>query len=109
MTDDELYAWLFNSGNFCGCENPEDAATFLRDILRLAPLYESRSALEELLPRPGLRSFVLYQVDSMGLLEHGGVISGSWLTDLGVDVLRALEAVSDFEAWFDHRQGLGIA
>ena len=38
-----------------------------------------------------VKLFVLYQIDNLGLLEHGTSIGGSWLTDLGEKVLAAIQ------------------
>lgn len=98
---------------FCGCGSPEDAYELVRDILRLAPFYEgwkdgtpNRAKVRELLGRTDAVFYlVLYQLDRAGLIEHGGGIGASWLTQKGVHVLALMESAEESdldEAGFPH-------
>jgi hypothetical protein len=105
----ELNAWM------CGCGSPETVAGFVRDVLtayreRWASTdkldmfkLEDRPAMKAawdahdatiavLLPSDGVRYFVLYLLNHWELLEHGGSVGGSWLTDKGKAMLVALDA-----------------
>jgi len=84
---------------FCGCGSPEKAAARLRDLLGLHPLYENREAFEQLVPDSGLEYLLLYTLQYFDLTEHGGSVSGGWLTEKGKDVLVALnrETADDYE------------
>lgn len=89
MTRQELRVFLGEW--FCGCGHAESAASRLRDLLALHPLYEHREAVSTLLPDEGIRHLLLYTLDHFDLTEHGSSILGSWLTDKGRDVLNALD------------------
>ena len=39
----------------------------------------------------------LHYLDRLDLIEHGSGIAGSWLTKRGVEVLEALETISDHD------------
>ncbi len=89
MTDDSealahLYRLLFTPAELglCGCGGPDEAYALVRDVLSLAPFYDDWKAVEQLI---GERAcyFVLYQLDRCDLIEHGGGIGGSWLTEKG--------------------------
>lgn len=90
---------------FCGCGCPEEFVRLLRETLRLydrngdspAESYEEREKrLDALLPEP-FRQIWLYWLSTtcIGLLEHGGGVGGSWLTDKGKEVYAALKQYGD--------------
>jgi hypothetical protein len=106
----------------CGCGSPPAAARLVYDVLRVietrwreckaldlfkpsdrpaldAIWREEDRAMKALLPSDGVYYFVLYLLDRWDLLEHGGSVGGSWLTDRGRAVLEALEreAPDDFQ------------
>jgi len=90
---------------FCGCGSPELAAATLLRILELHPLYEHRAEMDELIPDSGIEYLLLYHLDDRDLTEHGGTVTGGWLTEKGEAVKAALnaEAGDSFEALFaDH-------
>lgn len=84
---------------YCGCGNPEEALELIHDLLKAAPYYENRERLKELLPTTGLEMLVLGALDNAQLVEHGGSIGGSWLTDRGKQVLAALDQVAAEEGY----------
>lgn len=98
MTRQQLRVFL--QGWFCGCGSPELAASKLQAMLSLCPFYENRAALEQMIPDAGVLELLLYTLDHFDLIEHGGSIGGSWLSDKGKQVLAALnrEASDEFEA-----------
>lgn len=90
---------------FCGCGMPEEALKWLRDCLsdvehrsnvewkQEPPVYQGRiHARMEPLPR-GVEYLLWYWMDSLQLIEHGGSVGGSWLTERGTHLLRRLEAM----------------
>lgn len=103
MTRIELRVFL--DSFFCGCGMPNAACGAL---LRFLSLHErsddswerQRKERDQWIPDDGLQMLVLYLIDSLGLLEHGGSVGGSWLTDKGAAVLARLreEQADDFEA-----------
>ena len=87
----------------CGCGSPDAACATLLAVLDLHPLYEHRQEIEALLPDAGVRMLVLYQLDRLAWIEHGGTVEGGWLTPLGVDVRDALRREqADFDALMDN-------
>lgn len=113
MTRQELRVFLAEWQ--CGCGSPDDATRLLYDVLRvietrwrdsealnlfnpkdrpsLNEIWKSESdALKALLPSDGVYYFVLYILSDWDLLEHGGSVGGSWLTEKGKALLAALEA-----------------
>ena len=112
--DDErchLYALFCGSNDlgFCGCGCPEEAYTLVRDILGLAPFFDHYEAVRDLI---GERAyyFVLYAIDQAGLIEHGGGIGGSWLTEKGkhyLPLMRRYGWDEIAESGFPHSSGDG--
>lgn len=98
MTRQELRVFLQDW--FCGCGQPAQALSSLRELLALHPLYDHRAEFERLIPDEGLQYLMLYTLDHFDLSEHGGSVGGAWLTDKGRAVLEALEREmpDDFEA-----------
>lgn len=93
----KLGHFFFDDLHLCGCGIPESAARLVRDVLRLAPFYENQGALQVLLPTDGIFYLVLGQLNNADLIEHGGCIGGSWLTEKGKELLGQLETVSAYD------------
>ncbi len=95
MSDPEaLLNFLTEKAGFCGCGQPDEAATFLFSVLDcIDQLQHDRdySRLDKLIPDPGMRYFILYQLDNLGFLDHGGSVPG-WLTQDGRDCLELLRS-----------------
>lgn len=99
MTAHELHHLFFDELKVCGCGVPESAGVLVRDILAALPSWEHEGELDKVLPTDGLLYFVLGVLTDANLIEHGGSIGGSWLTDRGDDVLKSLnrEIAKDVE------------
>ena len=82
---------------FCGCGCPEEAISFLLELLELCPLYDNREPFEKLIPNEGLQYLTLYTLDHFDLIEHGTSVRGSWLTDKGKAILELLRNEKDDE------------
>lgn len=84
-TDDlrHLYRLFYGDIGMCGCGNPEDAYGLVRDILNLAPFYEHPEKVLDLISNDGAYHLVLSMLSNAKLIEHGGGIGGSWLTEKG--------------------------
>ena len=90
---------------FCGCGMPEEALKWLRDCLadiqhrtevewkQNPPIYQGRiHARMEPLPR-GVEYLLWYWMDKLQLIEHGGGVGGSWLTERGEHLLARLQSI----------------
>ena len=89
------------AGTICGCGNPAEAHQALLDLLRLldGPPEERFTSLRnaQILAYCGsqpMLALTLNLLTNMGLIEHGGSIGGSWITDRGHDLLKLLESAS---------------
>lgn len=95
--DNELQAAHFGLLHLCGCGCPEDAYNFCRDILACfdrrgvhenPPTKEwidaQDAAAKIIKERPDDAAHVLaHLLTHLNLMEHGGNVGGSWLTDDG--------------------------
>jgi hypothetical protein len=93
----EMLNHLIEKAGFAAVGDAKAAANFLHDVLKLGPFYENQKELDALLPECGMYYFVLNLVDNIGVLEHGGGIGGSWLTDEGYAMRHALDQI-DWDA-----------
>lgn len=117
----EVQEFYYETLEWCGCGNPDEALAFMRDVLqvihdrskdnslpseRRIPYAQSKWAkhtakLNAMLPG-ALGLSYLYMLSALGLTEHGGSVGGSWLTIEGDRVLSILanadleEAMSSF-------------
>ena len=87
----------------CGCGNPEDAVELVRQILNLCPLHTDRrwEKAKELIGSSGAFHIVLSDLTEAQLMEHGGSIGGSWLTDRGMDARDALNVLYEKDPKFE--------
>jgi hypothetical protein len=93
----------------CGCGNPDDTLMYIIDVLQLMEdyhnnlmtweeYYEKQHALAKA-DNEGLSWLLWYWLDDKGLTEHGGNVSGCWLTTKGYEVLQMLnEWIDDLRA-----------
>ncbi|NUP48077.1 MAG: hypothetical protein HOW97_12295 [Catenulispora sp.] len=97
---DHLYVIFCDKLPYCGCGTPDAGYRLIHQILTLAPLYEDQrwQQVEALCGTPGAHQLVLAALNDADLLEHGSVISGSWLTDRGRWVLWAIEQIGGIDA-----------
>lgn len=114
MTKHEFYACCDKHIVFCGCGCPDEVATLIRDVLIAFKNGNPYDDVKALLP--GVYSdskanyaewFLIYQLDSYGLLEHGVSIRGSWLTPLGKEFVVALETYEEWLPLMTGRVGFG--
>lgn len=105
---DELMSFFsYEIMDMCGCGCPEDTYELIRRVLNVRyDWYIDKIEYEEIKKRYkedlhldtedtlhyGALQFVLYILDSSGILEHGSSIGGCWLTDLGKMYLTVLNA-----------------
>jgi hypothetical protein len=106
LTDEqhELANELHELIPLCGCGDPSASMVYVAGILQAikarsdnqwddASRERFASAMQLHDEHPAYW-FVLYQLDHLGLLEHGSNVRGSWLTDKGK---RALELYAQLE------------
>lgn len=101
--------------DLCGCGNPESVIAMLAAVLRA---FAAHADLPDHLPMDERRKrcherdtaireavgatdgdgpavyFVLYRLDALGLVEHGGSIRFAWITPRGRRVLPAMERLA---------------
>lgn len=103
--DNVVDAFYMGHLKFCGCGNPQGEIEFMLQVLRAiatrftdniygqSKRYEEFSnAIEQLFGgNERFEHHYLQWLDSLGLLEHGISVYGSWLSDEGYSVLKMLE------------------
>lgn len=112
LVDELMDYYSYEVINLCGCGNPEATYEAIRRLLNIRnDWHKDKIKYDEIIERYekelhvnrdseiqwGLLQFMLYQLDSCGILEHGGSISGSWLTKEGDMFLTVLNAWHDQE------------
>jgi hypothetical protein len=73
----------------CGCGYTEGRLEVLRQVLRDCPLYEDERWRKYDSP---LAEWLLCVMTNADLLEHGGSVGGSWITDKGKRLLAVLDS-----------------
>ena len=97
MTREELR--IFLDQFYCGCGNPRLASESLFSLLRRYERgHDDNSKI--VANDEGVMYLTLYWMTHFGLIDHGGSVNSSWLTELGTNVLHALarEASDEFES-----------
>lgn len=104
--------FFFEILDFCGCGVPADTHEVIRRILNIRTLWaEDKLDYEKVQEEYktdlnidtsddigyGLLQFILYTLDSNGILEHGTSVQGSWLTPLGKMYLTVLNKWRDMQ------------
>lgn len=94
--------------DMCGCGVPELTHELIRRVLSIRnerlPYEETLKKYKQELhldtdddTQYGSLQFILYILNSRGILEHGSSVGGSWLTNLGRMYLAVLNAWHDRE------------
>jgi hypothetical protein len=117
MNAEELSSWFFNSLGSCGCGSPTGVFLMVQEILE-GHAQDDRDSAEGkpwVFPSEGYRRkcaalpyikkdgddpekweehpaywMVLYWLNHIELLEHGGSVRSGWLTGKGQEVLEAM-------------------
>lgn len=114
MNRDDIFRHLFQVFDrdmyFCGCGDPEPAYDLVRELLTLMPLHDAGNKLDarRRIPDDGVWHIVLSVMTHAGLIEHGGSVNGSWITDKGRWLLWAMNQVGDREDWSEEMNEFGI-
>lgn len=101
-----IYALFYDKLGICGCGEPGDAFELVRGVLAVigSGAEERWQLLHDLIPQNAALHLVLSMLDSADLIEHGNIITGSWLTSKGTWYLRQLRKVDDW----DDIDGVGL-
>ena len=92
MTPFEVQDFLFSKLGLCGCAEWETALSELRRILEWAGQdTETRTKWETLFASEGLYYLMMSMLDEIKLIEHGISIRHCWLTQIGDELLNALQ------------------
>jgi hypothetical protein len=95
--ENERQAMYFDQLGFCGCGNPADQHVFVAKCLeafdREKTGWEPGTGLDKIaalvIENPEEAAyFIAYALDKVDLIEHGGSVGGSWLTDRGKQFLE---------------------
>lgn len=112
MTQDNFLFETFGKVPLCGCGNPNATWLLLRRTLEHCNSDGWQALRRDLLPDEGVRYLALGVLDSAGLIEHGGTIDCSWLTDDGYKFLALMTFNPDddesIDAWVDDASGLDM-
>lgn len=105
LLDDLMEFFNCELMDMCGCGNPDDTYEVIRRVLNIRHdrcsniinYDEARQRYKDDLHldpdddiQYGALQFILYKLDSCGIVEHGSSISGCWLTELGEMYLTVL-------------------
>lgn len=103
--DDPVTLVIDGFFDFCGCGQPEECLRFIRNVLSMLadrPEYDSPKREDWNLRWYHLvgnaEMFVLYaltnvEIDGYNIIEHGGDVTGSWLTPQGQEFLEDLNRI----------------
>lgn len=83
------YLWIGVLGG-CGCGSADQLAEKAVAVLKnfeLKPMDPNRFNVSEDIAN----ELLAHWLDNKGLLEHGGSVGGSWLTDKGKEVLKLIK------------------
>lgn len=113
LIDELMDFFSFEIMDMCGCGCPELTYELIRRILNIrADKYNNKLTYEETIQRykddldlddkndnqSGALQFILYMLDSKGIVEHGSSIGGCWLSKLGEMYLTVLNA------WYEQEE-----
>lgn len=80
---------------WCGCGDPTAALKYLHTGLEACRLYWAKEVSFEdrykMFHSDGEMYFFLYWADAKELMEHGGSVGGSWLTEKGKVLLSDID------------------
>lgn len=78
-----LYKVLYEDVPMCGCGDPAAAYRLVYDLLRLTPWYEEKrwEQAQQLIGTDGAFQIVVSALTEADLLDRGGSIGGSWITE----------------------------
>lgn len=104
----DLETIYFGEIGMCGCGNPKDVKKFIYELLKNHKEYEddydamteNRKRIIKETDTNVIFEFVFHVLDHNDLLNHGGSIYGSWLTEKGEKFFDSLSKnLSDDNAY----------
>ena len=104
LSKKDIYEFWHTNLPTCGCGAPEETCELIYKVLCGFADGSHYDTLKEILPGVYASKdkkdnyaewFLLYRLDQLGLLEHGTIIRGSWLTDKGKELVAAMKLCGD--------------
>jgi hypothetical protein len=110
--ENEKQVFHFGVFGMCGCGEPEEAYNFLLGILKLADRRACNASAGRAAEWVDLEAEVaqairfdpettahvlLHLLTERGVIEHGGSVGGSWLTDLGAQIVDAGHVTTELD------------
>ena len=83
---------LIDELGICGCGSPEMVYRLVHVVLK--EILEPRVWTVD---RVGYYSYMIYQLNEQGFLEHGSSIYGSWVTERGKKLIEALDEMAKYD------------
>lgn len=107
---EHLCSVFYNDLNLCGCGNPDSAWRMVYDLLRLTPYYKDSGYRKAvwLIGSEGAHHIVLSAMTHAELIEHGGGIGGSWITDKGRWFTAAIDYAGGPDVVHDLIEQVGV-
>jgi hypothetical protein len=110
--ENEKQVFHYDVLGMCGCGEPEEAYNFLLGILKLADrrayyaaagrsakwvALETETAAAIRANADMAAHVLLHLLTERGVIEHGGNVGGSWLTDLGAQIVDAGHVTTELD------------
>jgi len=84
--------YLNDLWNFCGCSCYYESVRAVKEVLLYCKQEHETRNYDEMV---GAKFFMLYWATQQDYIEHGSGVIGSWLTDLGKELLEFIETIED--------------
>jgi hypothetical protein len=104
MQEDEFNDIWFNGLTMCGCGRPDELKQFIKELLIAQSQdlnYEEKTKLRneilEKVDKDLIFEFIFHRLEYADLVQHGGSVYGSWLTDKGKAFITAVDEFKESE------------
>jgi hypothetical protein len=92
------YGVIYDQLHNCGCGHHKERLALVRQVLRDCPLHDDERWRAYDTPAA---EWLLCVMSDADLIEHGGTVSGSWITDKGKRLLTVFENPAAWESLTD--------
>lgn len=82
---------LIDELKICGCGNPEMVYRLIHVVMK--EIRESGVRTDDYV---GYYAYMIYQLNEQGFLDHGSGIYGSWVTEKGEKLIKALDEMAKY-------------